>query len=123
MTPDEFVRLHNYREALFSEIKRTMDIYGHWKSFEGEIALKMPGLCNEFDGFTLIVLCYVASADEAGSRHEYRGKTLGECVTKAEADLIAWKFETDEWVKGKTKNLNLNEQYSAQTQFDHTART
>lgn len=100
LTPrDEFQRLSKYRTDLFAEIKRAMEIYGHWKSYEGEIAVRMPGAnASPLSDWVLVVLCYVASDDETGSRYEYRGKTLAECLEQAERDLAAWRQETDEYL-------------------------
>lgn len=83
-----------------------MEIYGHWKSFEGEIALRLPGACSQSDGFKLVVLCYVASSDDAGSQHIYNGKTLSECLDQAESDLEKWKQETVDWAEGLVKKIN-----------------
>ena len=105
-TPEEFIRLNNFRDSLFSEIKRAMDVYGHWKNYEGEIAIRMPGAnSSPFSHFTLVVLCYVASSDEAGTRHEFQGKTLGECIDKAETALAEWTTETDQWIESRKRLL------------------
>jgi hypothetical protein len=99
LTPrDEFQRLSKYRTDLFAEIKRAMSVFDHWKPCEGEIKLHMPGANEtEFDEWQMEVYCYVAS-DGVDRRFKYFGKTLTECVEKAEADLVRWKADTDKLV-------------------------
>lgn len=96
LTPrDEFQRLAKYRTDLFAEIKRAMAVFDHRKPHEGEIKLQMPGANQtEFDEWQMDVYCYVASAG-ADRRFTYIGKTLVECLQKAEADLVVWRADTD----------------------------
>ncbi len=98
-TEQDFIRLFRYRERMFAEIRRAMAVYDHWKSYEGQAALRMPG-CNEGQEgeFVLAVRCYVASCDATGSDYRYRGESLSKCLDAAEADFARWVAETDEFV-------------------------
>lgn len=97
---DGFVRLANYRQKLFAEIARAIDVYEHWKSYEGEIALRMPGALTA-EKFVLAVLCYVAAENGSERQFVYEGRSLAECVDLAEADLQKWIQETDEFIARK----------------------
>lgn len=97
----EFQRLEIYRLNLFAEIHRAMEVFHHWKPYEGEIAIRMPGANKSvLDEWVIVVRCYVASTD-GETAFTYRGQSLDECLGNAENDLALWIADTDEYIRQK----------------------
>jgi len=87
-------RLEEYRQKVFTAIKKQLEIDSHCKSYEGRIVVsKQYGDYFEQDKepeYCLHLSCYVLGPTRG---YDYYGKTIDECLDKAEADLIKWTKE------------------------------
>lgn len=95
-------RLIAYRKAVFAAIKKQLEIDSHCKSYEGAITIS-KGYPNYFEQdkkpeYCLHLACYVLGPTRG---YDYFGKTIDECLDKAEADLKKWN--TNDLTEAKCK--------------------
>lgn len=89
ITANDVARIEAYRAKVFGHIKAQLAKCGHCKSYEGAVNICPPNYFEQGDpeGWRLELHCYLIGP----SRHyEWRGGSLAECLTKAEADLGRW---------------------------------
>lgn len=93
MTPLEYSRFLDLRDALHEEIRACLALDGHCKSYEGTFEIVFPAV---FDGseWRINLHCYVVGP----SRHyEWSGDTFVSAFEKCEVDVREWIKESARW--------------------------
>ena len=96
VTSEELQRLQYIRGKLHAHIYLDIRIDGHHKSSEGEFTITLPNCFD--DVFGLSVYCYVLGP---ARNHTWTGKSLTECLDKAEKDIDEWIEEQTDWILSK----------------------
>ncbi len=96
MGPDDLKRFYDLRSELFEAIRRQLARESHCKSYEGAMSIQFPGYFETNDqdaeGWAVWLHCYVIGP---ARRYEWRAKTFGEALAKAETDIRSWIAAND----------------------------
>lgn len=88
------IKLVGVRERLFDAIRRSLEIDGHCKSYEGAFRVALPNYFASLEGgraqWVIELDCYVIGP----SRHyEWAGETFMDAVISVERDVDEWIAE------------------------------
>lgn len=93
------IRFIQFRKRYLKAIERALEKDDHHKSYEGQMLVEVywPDYFHDNEMLpsevVLKIDCYVLGPNRS---YVYHGNTLGECLDKAEVDLVQWELDLQE---------------------------